>query len=93
MALVQIRIKFSSFYSAFRPADIGYFTPIAAQALVDIGVGTALDTIPTGTVHAATPLIGKFPNNHITRLARDLEPIASEADRQLVAAEAGVLQS
>ena len=90
MALTQIRVKFTAIHSSYRPGDIGYFTPIVAQALVDIGVGTALDSVPTGTLRVVQRLPGN-PNGHVVRVARDAELVASEADRLLVAAQAALM--
>ncbi len=78
MTLVRVTFKVPS--GAYRANETGWFSPAVAQALVDKGVGTALDAIPATTPHAVAGSV-----RHAVRVARESEQIASEADRVIVA--------
>jgi hypothetical protein len=78
-------VKFTQPFASYNAGDVAYFTPATANALKAAG-HTALDAIPAGT---AAPVTG-HALKHQVRVARESEPISSEADRQLVAAEAAL---
>lgn len=87
MALTSVRIQFARQTGSYPANSIAYFSPAVAKALVAAG-HTALDAIPAGT---AAPVTGASLK-HAARVAREVEIITSEADRQLIAHEAAPLE-
>ncbi len=86
MALSQYRVKFSVPHAAYNGGEVGFFTPIVAQALSDASVGTVLDAVPANTAKVA-----KSSARHMARDAASREAVASEGDRQLLAAQVAAL--
>ncbi len=87
MALSSIRVQFVRPTGSYRANEIAWFSPAVAKALVSAG-HTALDAVPAGT---AAPVTGNSLK-HAVRVAREVELIGSEADRQLVAHESAPLE-
>ena len=87
MSLTAVRITFTKPSGAYRANEVAWFSPAVAQALVDKGVGTALDAIPGGTAHAVAGSV-----RHAARVARESEAVTSEADRQLLLGEAAPVE-
>ncbi len=89
MSLTAVRVRVNQPVASLNGNEVGFFSPSVAQTLVDKGLGTALDAIPAGIAHAATGT----PSKHAVRVAATLDIAANESERQVLAAQAGVLSS
>ncbi len=82
MALTQYRVRFTQQYTSYNAGDIGYFPPNMAAGIVAAGIGTALDALPANLPGG----VAGYGAKHQVRTAKEREVIASESDRQIVAA-------